>query len=88
MRQDTNGFPHGGWLPEEKLTVYEAVSLFTKNIPYAEGDEDVLGTVAENKFADLVVLDQDPFSIDPAGLLDIKVLKTFVAGELVFDSEA
>ncbi|MBR0599219.1 amidohydrolase [Sinanaerobacter chloroacetimidivorans] len=88
MRQDTNGFPHGGWLPEEKLTVYEAVSLFTKNIPYAEGDEDVLGTVAENKFADLVVLDQDPFSIDPAGLLDLKVLKTFVAGELVFDSEA
>ena len=84
-RQDINGFPSGGWEPDEKLSVYEALCLFTKNIAYTTGDEDVLGTIEKNKFADLVVLDHDPFTVTAEELKEIKVLKTFVAGEMVFD---
>lgn len=85
-RQDMNGFPPGGWEPNEKLSIYEAVCLFTKNIAYTSGDEDVLGTLEPNKFADFVVLNQDPFEMQPENIKDIKVLKTFVAGKMVYDS--
>ncbi len=87
MRQDLNGFPPEGWRSRERLSVYEAVCLFSKNIAYATGDEDVLGTIDANKFADLTVLDEDPFSINIERLKDIQVAMTFVAGEKVFDRE-
>ncbi|MBK5262402.1 MAG: amidohydrolase, partial [Peptostreptococcaceae bacterium] len=83
-RQDFKGYPEGGWEPEEKLSVYEAVCLFTKNIAYTTGDQDVLGTIENNKFADLVLLDSNPFEIEVEKIKDIKVLKTFVAGKQIF----
>lgn len=86
-RKDLNGFPRDGWEPEERLTVYEAVSLFTKNIAYTTGDQDVLGTIEVNKFADLTVLVEDPFRVDPEELKNVQVAMTFVAGEKVFDRE-
>lgn len=85
MRQDLTGFPPEGWHPQERLTVYEGICLFTKNIAYMTGDEDVLGTIEINKFADLTVLEEDPFEIDPEKLRDIQVAMTFVAGEKVFE---
>ncbi|MEL7654376.1 MAG: amidohydrolase [Bacillota bacterium] len=88
MRQDLNGFPPVGWEPQERLSVYEAVCLFSKNIAYATGDEDVLGTIEINKFADLTILDEDPFEIKPEKLKKIQVAMTFVAGEKVFDSQS
>ena len=85
MRQDLNGFPPEGWEPQERLSVYEAVCLFSKNIAYATGDEDVLGTIEVNKFADLTILNENPFEIKPEKLKDIQVAMTFVAGRKVFD---
>ena len=87
MRQDLNGFPPEGWKSQERLSVYEAICLFSKNIAYATGDEDVLGTIEVNKFADLTVLEEDPFHIKPEKLRNMKVSMTFVAGEKVFDRE-
>lgn len=86
-RQDLNGYPKGGWGSEQKLSVYEAICLFTKNIAYTTGDEDVLGTIEINKFADLVILDRDPFQVEIDKLKEIKVIKTIVAGEQVFPRE-
>ncbi|MDD3169404.1 MAG: amidohydrolase [Eubacteriales bacterium] len=86
-RKDLNGFPQEGWEPGERLTVYEAICLFTKNIAYATGDEDSLGTIAVSKFADLTVLEEDPFRADPDRLKDVRVAMTFVAGEKVYDRE-
>ncbi|MBK5246143.1 MAG: amidohydrolase, partial [Peptostreptococcaceae bacterium] len=63
-RQDFKGYPEGGWEPDEKLSVYEAVCLFTKNIAYTTGDQDVLGTIDINKYADMVLLDSNPFEIE------------------------
>jgi hypothetical protein len=86
-RQDGNGFPPGGWQPSEKLSVYEALCLFTKNIARTTGDEDVLGTIEPGKFADFTVLEEDPFEVLPGRLKDIRIAMTFVAGELVFKRE-
>jgi predicted amidohydrolase YtcJ len=83
-RKDFNGFPKDGWHPEEKLSVYQAICLFSKNIAYMTGDEDILGTLEEGKYADFVVLDKDPFTIEPDNLKDIKVLATYVAGKKVY----
>lgn len=85
MRTDIEGSPEGGYLPDEKMSVYDAVCLYCKNIPYANGEQDYLGTLAEGKFADLVVIDKDPFEIEPAELLKIKVEQTYVAGQLAYN---
>lgn len=83
-RQDLEGNPPGGWKPQERLTVYQAISLFTKNIPFASREEEWRGTIAPGKFADFAVVDRDPFGIPPRELKDIQVLQTFVGGEQVF----
>lgn len=83
-RQDMQGAPKGGFYPEEKLSVYEAIALFTKNVHYATGQEAYLGTLTLGKFADLVVLDRNPFEIPPTELLQVKVLQTYVAGKQVY----
>lgn len=85
MRQDTNGFPPEGWKSGERLSVYEAFCLFSKNIAYTTGDEDVLGTVETGKFADLTVFEEDPFQIRQENLKDLRVAMTFVAGEMVYN---
>lgn len=87
-RQDLNGYPPGGFQPHEKLSVYDVFCLFSKNIPFANGEQALLGTLETGKFSDLIVLDQDPFVIEASELLNLKVLRTMVAGEWVFDSES
>lgn len=83
-RSDKDGLPNGGYYPDEKLSVYEAIEVFTKNVHYATGQQDVLGTLEVGKFADLVVLDSNPFTIDESDLKNIKVTQTYVAGRRVF----
>ena len=80
-RQDFNGYPEEGWYPEEKLSVYEAICLFSKNTAYATGEENIKGTIEKGKLADFIIIDRDPFLINPVDIPQIKVLKTFVGGE-------
>ena len=83
-RQDMEGYPIEGFLPEERLSVYEALCMYTKNVPYATGQESVLGTLEIGKFADLTVLEKNLFKIDKKEIKDIKVEQTYVAGNCVF----
>ena len=83
-RQDMEGYPTEGFLPEERLSVYEALCMYTKNVPYATGQESVLGTLEIGKFADLTVLEKNLFKIDKKEIKDIKVEQTYVAGNCVF----
>lgn len=83
-RCDKDGQPTGGYGQQEKLSVYEAIEVFTKNVHYATGQQDKLGTLAVGKFADLVVLDRNPFKVDEMELKDIKVQQTYIAGKRVF----
>lgn len=83
-RQDPEGNPPGGWKPDERVSIYQAISMFTKNIPIASREQEWMGTIETGKFGDWVVLDQDPFQIPAERLKDIRVLRTFVGGEQVF----
>ena len=83
-RQDMEGYPTEGFLSEERLSVYEALCMYTKNVPYATGQESVLGTLEIGKFADLTVLEKNLFKIDKKEIKDVKVEQTYVAGNCVF----
>lgn len=79
-RQDMNGFPEGGWLPQEKLTVQEALELFTLGPAYCSFKEELLGSITLGKLADCVVLDDDPMTVEPQEITRIQVKATYVGG--------
>ncbi len=77
-----------GWFPEQKLTVAEAVQAYTMGSAYAEFQEHEKGSISVGKLADMVILSDDVFTIDPVKIRDVMVLKTFVGGKLVWGAEA
>ena len=83
-RTDAKGAPAGGWLPQEKLTAWEALRGFTTDAAYAGFAEDSVGSLAVGKRADFVLLAQDPLAIDPSQLDELDVLATYVDGEAVY----
>ncbi len=83
-RQRADGSPSAaGWYPEQKLTLAEAFSAYTFGAAYAANAEDRLGKLAENYLADLIVLDRDPFQIEPDELLILNAVATMINGEWV-----
>ena len=82
-RTDKQGKPAGGWHPEQALTIEEAVRGWTTWAAYADFADADAGTIAPGKFANLTVLDIDPFQLaekDPARLLTGRVVMTFLKG--------
>src|ERR1051326_8282612 len=65
-RQTLDGKHPNGWIPEQKITLDEALRAFTFGSAYAEFAETVKGTITPGKIADLVILDRDLYSIDPS----------------------
>jgi predicted amidohydrolase YtcJ len=81
-RQSQAGEPEGGWVPEEKLSVAEAISLYTWGNAWHGGNEKRRGEIAPGRDADLVVLEQDPFLAPAADLWRIGVAMTFCGGRI------
>ena len=75
----------GGWFPEQKLTIAEAIEAYTMGSAYAEFQEKIKGSITPGKLADMVMLSDDILSIDAGKIRDVKVLKTIVGGKVVFD---
>ncbi len=75
--------PHG-WFPEQKLSVQEALEAYTMGSAYAEFQENEKGSISPGKLADMVLLSDDILAIDPTRIRDVKVLKTWVGGRLVY----
>jgi predicted amidohydrolase YtcJ len=73
--------------PEERLTIREALRLYTLNGAYAGFEEAQKGSLAPGKFADFIVVDRDALSIPSDQLKDVMVLKTYVGGTLVYASK-
>ena len=86
-RATLDGKNPNGWFPEQKLTVAEAVEAYTMRSAYAEFQEKEKGSITPGKLADMVVLTDDIFSIDPAKIRDVKVVKTIVGGKVVWDQD-
>jgi predicted amidohydrolase YtcJ len=84
-RSTLDGKNPNGWFPEQKLTVAEAVHAYTMGSAYAEFQEQEKGSITPGKLADMVLLSDDIFSIDPVKIRDVKVLKTIVGGKVIWD---
>lgn len=84
-RKNISGQPEEGWIPSERMSVDEAVKLFTKDPAYASYTEDENGTLEIGKWADMVVLEKDIYKIDPDDIKTTKVDMTVLAGNIVFE---
>ncbi|TXI90210.1 MAG: amidohydrolase [Burkholderiaceae bacterium] len=73
------------WLPEQKLTVAEAVYAYTMGSAYAEFQEQAKGSVSRGKYADLVLLSRDIFSIPTGDIKAVQVDMTLIGGKIVFE---
>ena len=86
-RQDKNHQPEGGWYAEQRMTADEAVRGYTSWSAYASFREDDVGIISEDRWADLTVMDIDPFVLaddEPGKLLDGQILMTIVNGRIVY----
>ncbi|MDN7125074.1 amidohydrolase [Pseudidiomarina sp. 1APP75-32.1] len=86
-RQDRDNQPQGGWYAHEAMTLEQALRAFTLDAAYASGQEQQLGSLEPGKWADFIVLDQDPFAVTSDKLWRADVLATYVAGENVYTQE-
>ncbi|MCL6510638.1 MAG: amidohydrolase [Anaerolineae bacterium] len=82
-RQRRDGTPEGGWYPDQRLTVEEAIYGYTLGAAYAGYSEHELGSIEPGKLADLTVLSHDLTAIPPEEILDVKVERVMVSGEWV-----
>jgi len=86
-RRTLDGKNPSGWVPEQKITVEEAVRAYTVGSAFAEFAENVKGTITPGKLADLVILDRDIFNIDPAEIEKVKVRMTVMDGRVVYEKK-
>jgi len=85
--QLTRTDPNGNiWGANQRITLEEAIRCGTLNGAYASFEEEVKGSIAAGKYADLVVLDQDVFKTEPGELLSVHVERTMVGGKWVYES--
>lgn len=84
-RRDYSGLPDGGYNPDQKITVDQAVRAFTTGPAYATFEDGVKGSLETGKYADMVVLEKDPYQVDPITMKEIGVCMTVVNGEIAYE---
>ncbi|MGN0317115.1 MAG: amidohydrolase [Lachnospira sp.] len=85
-RQDMSGSPEEIFEPQERISTYEAVCLYTKYAAYSCNEEDIKGTVEPGKVADFAVLNTDIFKAEPSTIKDITVARTILGGRTVYEA--
>jgi predicted amidohydrolase YtcJ len=84
-RQDAEGQPPGGWLPQERITLAQALAGFTRTAAFASFAEDRLGTLEPGRLADFIFIDRDIFrTSNPAEIRETQVLETYLGGQEVW----
>jgi hypothetical protein len=86
-RRTLDGKRPQGWVPEQKITVAEAVRAYTLGSAYASGDEKIKGSIEAGKLADLAVLSADIFKINPNEIEKVKVVMTVFDGKVIYSTE-
>jgi predicted amidohydrolase YtcJ len=85
-RQTTEGAPSGGWLPNERISLDAAIHGYTLGAAIAGRREKTEGSVEPGKLADLIMLSQNLFAIDPHQIGRTEVMMTMVGGQVVYES--
>ncbi|MCU0414737.1 MAG: amidohydrolase [Ignavibacteriaceae bacterium] len=86
-RQTVDGQNPNGWIPEEKISVEDAIKCYTLNSAYASYEEKIKGSIETGKFADFVVLSEDILTIDPVKIKDVEVEMTVFGGEIIYENK-
>ena len=85
-RQTVEGDPAGGWLPKERLTLASTIKGYTLGAAFAGHREKTEGSLQPGKFADLIVVSQNLFKIEPSDIVKTEVVLTMVGGKVVYQS--
>ncbi len=85
-RQTLDGAHPHGWIPEQKITAYEAMLCYTANNAHAVFSEKELGSVGMGKLADLAVLSSEIFTIPPNEIEQVRVEMTVFDGEVIYEA--
>lgn len=83
-RQDNQHQPSGGWYPQEKISLEETIYAYTMGPAILSGKQHLQGSITPGKWADLIVLDQDLFEIEPSQIGQTQVDATIFAGAVVY----
>lgn len=86
-RETLDGKHPGGWIPEQKISVEDALRAYTSGSAYASFEENIKGTLEPNKLADFVLIDRDLTRIPPAQIRDARIMMTVVGGRVVYARE-
>jgi predicted amidohydrolase YtcJ len=86
-RQDEEGLPQGGWQPQEKVTIEEAIRCHTVESAYAEFAENEKGEIKVGMLADLVVQSKDLLTIEPKEILTTEPVYTIFNGKIVYEKK-
>jgi predicted amidohydrolase YtcJ len=84
-RQSTDGEPPGGWWPEERITMADAIRNYTAESAYASFEEKEKGQIAVGMLADLTVHTRDLLTIPPAEILQTEAAMTILGGRVVYE---
>jgi predicted amidohydrolase YtcJ len=85
-RQDPSGNPPGGWYPEQRVSLEQAMRGYTTEAAYAGFEEAVKGSIENGKLADLTVIDKDISKLPPKDILSISVLQSYISGKPVYEA--
>jgi hypothetical protein len=83
-RQDLENYPEGGFNPDERLSREETLKGMTIWAAYANFEDDEKGSLEPGKFADFILVDQDPMEVELNKIPATKVLSTYIGGENVY----
>ncbi|NNC99535.1 MAG: amidohydrolase [Gammaproteobacteria bacterium] len=86
-RQDSNGWPAGGWYAQQRLSREQALYGFTMGAAFAAFQEQLLGSIEAGKKADFVVLSDDLMTVPVEQILQIKILNTYMNGKAIYNRE-
>lgn len=85
-RQTLDGKNPDGWVPEQKISVEDALKCYTIRAAFASFEENIKGSIRQGKLADFVILEKNLFEIQPSEIRNVKVLQTAVGGKFVYSA--
>ncbi|HZK77678.1 MAG TPA: amidohydrolase family protein, partial [Gemmatimonadaceae bacterium] len=85
-RRTLDGKNPEGWIPEQRITVEDALKAYTINGAYASFEDSIKGSIERGKLADIVLIDRDITRVAPEAIADAKVTMTIVGGRVVYDT--